>query len=100
MIQYIPKALWIYLKGIKNIMSKFESGKDRRITPDMTVLNVIDRYRETEVVSRKYDEQAGICICCQALFDTLKGVSEKYGIDLKRLMADLKSEIDSISISQ
>jgi hypothetical protein len=68
-------------------MSKFESGKDRRITPDMTVLNLIDRYRETEVVFRKYyDEQVGICICCQALFDTLKGVSEKCGIDLKRLI--------------
>ena len=67
----------------------------------MTVLNLIDRYRETEVVFRKYyDEQVGICICCQALFDTLKGVSEKYGIDLKRLIADLKSEIDSIPISQ
>jgi len=45
--------------------------KDRCITPNMTVLEVIDRYRNTESVFKKYDEQAGICICCQSLFKRL-----------------------------
>jgi hypothetical protein len=81
-----------------NIRSEFESGKDRRITPDMTVLDVIDRYRDTETVFRKYDEQAGVCICCQSLFDTLRDISEKHGIDLNKLMADLEAKIDAIFI--
>lgn len=70
--------------------------KDRRITPDMTVLEIIDRYRTTESVFKKYDEQAGVCICCQALFETLKDVSEKYGIDLNQLMTELEAQMNGI----
>ncbi len=64
----------------------------------MTVLAVIERYRETEAVFRKYDEQAGVCLCCQALFETLKDVSQKYGIDLEKLIAELESKTINISI--
>ena len=80
-------------------MSNIDLNKNQRVTSDMTVLEVIDLYRETEAVSRKYDEKAGVSICCQALFDTLKGVSEKYGIDVKRLMADLEAKINGIPVS-
>ena len=45
------------------------------IIPDMTVLDVVSTYRETEDVFRRYDNQAGECICCNALFDTLQGVA-------------------------
>ncbi len=70
--------------------------KDRRITPNMTVLEVIDRYRNTESVFKKYDEQAGVCICCQSLFETIKEVAEKYGIDLNGLMTALETQINGI----
>jgi len=70
--------------------------KDRRISPNMTVLEVIDRYRTTESVFKKYDEQAGVCICCQSLFETIKEVSEKYGIDLNGLMTALETQINGI----
>jgi len=60
-----------------------------RIQPDMTVLDVVSRYRQTEAVFKKYDEQAGVCICCEALFDPLKVVSEKYGLNLKGLLSEL-----------
>ena len=59
------------------------------IKPDMTVLDIVSRYRETEAVFRKYDEKAGECICCRALFDTLQSVAEKYGLDMERLLSDL-----------
>jgi len=65
--------------------------KDRRITPNMTVLEVINRYPDTESVFKKYDEQAGVCICCQSLFETLKDVSKKYDIDLDQLMTELET---------
>jgi hypothetical protein len=64
-------------------MDEVDLTEDRRITPNMTVLDVIDRYRNREAVFRKYDEQAGACICCWTLFDTVKVVSEKYGLDLR-----------------
>jgi len=72
-------------------MSETVSDKKRTIYGDMTVLDVVSRYRETQDVFKKYDEQAGECICCQALFDPLKDVAEKYKLDLEKLMADLES---------
>ena len=90
--------LRISLQGKENIVRKVDLKKDRRITSDMTVLDVVGRYRHTETVLRKYDEQAGVCICCQALFDTLEDVSEKYGIDLNKLMTDLEAKINGIPI--
>ena len=52
------------------------------IHADMTILDVVSRHRQTETVVRQYDDKAGVCLCCQALFDPLKIVAEKYGLDL------------------
>jgi hypothetical protein len=65
------------------------------ITADMTVLDIVSRYRETEPVFRKYDAKAGECICCNALFVPLKKVAEDYGIDLHKLLRDLRNAISS-----
>jgi hypothetical protein len=59
------------------------------ITPDMTVLDIISTYRETEDVFRRYDNQAGECVCCNALFDTLQDVAAKYELNLQELLAEL-----------
>ncbi len=61
------------------------------IQPHMTVLDVVSRYRRTEAVFRKYDDKAGVCLCCDALFEPLWEVTDKYGLDLAALMADLKA---------
>jgi len=74
-------------------MSKSKINEAKQILPEMTVLDVVSKYRQTEAVFRKYDEQAGECICCQSLFEPLKGVAEKYGLDLDMLLADLKYAI-------
>ncbi|BBO84330.1 DUF1858 domain-containing protein [Desulfosarcina ovata] len=59
------------------------------ITPEMTVLDIVSRYRQTETIFKQWDARAGACICCQALFDTLQQVAERYGLDLDRLVAEL-----------
>jgi hypothetical protein len=64
------------------------------ITADMTVLDVVQRYRQTEKVFKKYDEQAGVCICCQALFDPLRTVAQRYGLALEGLLDDLEAVTD------
>ncbi|MGD8387362.1 MAG: hypothetical protein PVG49_09470 [Desulfobacteraceae bacterium] len=64
------------------------------ITPQMTVLDVVGRFRQTEAVFRKYDEKAGVCICCQALFDPLEQVARDYALDLNRLVQDLERAIE------
>jgi len=63
------------------------------IRPDMTVLDVVSRYRTTEAVFKSFDEQAGECICCQSLFDTLQEMSGKYNLDLPELIAALKEAV-------
>ena len=59
------------------------------ICPEMTVLDVVSRYRQTEAVFKKYDKQAGECICCQALFESLQDMATRYRLDLERLLSDL-----------
>jgi len=67
------------------------SDTSEPIHPEMTVLDVVSRYRETEAVFKRYDAQAGACICCQALFESLQDVANKYHLNLKRLLADLET---------
>ena len=60
------------------------------INPKMTILDVVSEFRSTEKVFKKYDKEAGACLCCEALFDPLWKVAEQYGLDLEQLLSDLK----------
>jgi len=62
--------------------------------PEMTVLDVVFRWRETEAVFKRYDAQAGECICCRSLFESVQDVAQKYGLDLKSLLRDLEAARD------
>ena len=59
------------------------------ITEEMTVLDIISAYPETETTFKSYDEQVGECICCQMLFDTLEDVAERYNLELLPLLDKL-----------
>jgi hypothetical protein len=60
------------------------------IHPWMTVLDVVSMNRRAEAVFKNYDEKAGVCLCCEALFEPLSSVAIRYGLDLGRLMEDLR----------
>ncbi len=49
----------------------------KSISADMTVLDIVSKYPETEAIFKSYDEQAGECICCQMLFESVQQVTEK-----------------------
>jgi hypothetical protein len=74
-------------------MSKEISKGKRHILPEMTVLDVVRRFKGSEAIFRKYDEQAGVCICCQALFETVGDVAEKYRLNLEHFLSDLEDVI-------
>lgn len=65
--------------------------KERLIDPQMIVLDVVYQFKETVGVFERYKEQAGECICCMSLFETVAGVAEKYELDLPRLLAELEA---------
>lgn len=61
--------------------------------PEMTVLEVIYHWRQTESVFAAYEAQAGVCLRCRALFDSLAELAAKYNLDLQKLQADLQRAI-------
>jgi iron-sulfur cluster repair protein YtfE (RIC family) len=63
------------------------------ISADLTILDVVSDYPETEAIFKTYDEKAGECLCCQCLFETLQQVAETYNLDLPTLLAELNSTI-------
>jgi len=63
-------------------------------TPDMSILDLISKFRDAEKIIRSYDGRAGECICCNSLFDSLEDVARKYGLDLDELMLKIKSGIE------
>ncbi|MCK4535148.1 MAG: hypothetical protein KAT81_06400 [Syntrophobacterales bacterium] len=67
------------------------SKKEKGVHPEMTVIDTITRYRETEKVFKKFDKMAGVCICCEALFDTIRVVSEKFNLESDSLLYELKT---------
>ena len=69
-------------------MSRKETEK---ISAELTVLDIVSEYPETEAVFKSYDEQVRECICCQGLFETVQQVAEKYKLNLAELLAKLNA---------
>jgi iron-sulfur cluster repair protein YtfE (RIC family) len=65
------------------------------LTPDTSVLELVEHHPETEAVFERYTKRLGICICCECLFCSLKDVAARYELDLDELMARLNSAIES-----
>lgn len=65
------------------------------IEPGMTVLDIVSTYSATQEIFKRWDDKAGECICCNALFEPLETVAEKYKLDLSALVQDLKKAADN-----
>jgi hypothetical protein len=76
-------------------MRKDPTREEHTIRPEMTVLDVLNRYQHTEAVFRKYDEKVGECICCNALFEPLSNLAAKYDLNLDELLLELEGCIVS-----
>lgn len=67
------------------------------IRPDMTVLDIVSTFKATQAVFKKWDEKAGECICCNALFEPLETAAAKYSLDLDALVRDLENAAIHVS---
>ena len=88
-IKYIPKALKEVLAA-GTPLNHDRTGPGP-VTPDMTLLDIMSRWRSAENIFKAYEAQAGTCLSCHALFDTLAEAAEKYHLDLAQLLADLNA---------
>jgi hypothetical protein len=93
LVSVLPQALDEALgqKGKGASLTTLTPVQKRLIEPDMTVLDVLHRYRQTEEVFRRYDAWAGECICCQALFEPLQSLAARYNLQLKTLLEELET---------
>jgi len=65
--------------------------KPEPIAADMTVLDIVGQYPATEAVFHSYDEQAGECVCCQMLFESVQDVAQKYNFKLAEVLTKLNA---------
>ena len=63
------------------------------VTRDQEVLVVVEKYPATQAVFEQYDEQAGECICCNALFQTIEEVAAKYSLNLEGFLEDINRAV-------
>lgn len=61
------------------------------ITSGMTVLDIVAKWESTQAIFKSYDALAGECICCNALFESLEKMAEKYSLDLNTLLNELET---------
>ncbi|MFK5925838.1 MAG: hypothetical protein QM483_04315 [Desulfuromusa sp.] len=71
------------------------SREEKKISVNMTVLDIVSSYPGTEVIFKSYDERVGECICCQRLFETVQQVAEEYDLNLLELLEKLNSAVTS-----
>ena len=64
------------------------------ITPETTIIDVISRYRKTESILKRLEEETGTCICCRGLFLSLSEAAKRFGFDSVTVLADLNAVID------
>ncbi len=63
------------------------------ITPKMSLLEIVESSPRSEGIIRQYDEDAGCCLLCNNLFDSLEDVARNYSLDLNQILAKFK-ELD------
>lgn len=62
-----------------------------KITEDMTIKEVIDKYPEVAMVFMKYN--VGCIGCLAASFEKVKDIAGVHGIDIKALVKDLNEAV-------
>lgn len=61
------------------------------ITPEMILLDIVEKYAASKNIFQKYDAAAGECILCYNLFEPLKNIIFKYNLDAEKLLFELNS---------
>ncbi|NLL86869.1 MAG: hypothetical protein GX229_10330 [Syntrophomonadaceae bacterium] len=59
------------------------------INPNMSLLQIVELSPQSEEVFHQYDDEAGCCLLCNNLFDSLEEVARTYSLDLDQILAKL-----------
>jgi predicted DNA-binding ribbon-helix-helix protein len=56
----------------------------------MSLLEIVETNPRAEEIIRQYDGEAGCCLLCNNLFDSLEDVARTYSLELMQIIAKLK----------
>lgn len=59
------------------------------ITKEMTILDLVSEYPETEAIFSRYDSVAGQCVLCANLLDTLDAFCSAYNLEIEELLKEI-----------
>jgi hypothetical protein len=59
----------------------------------MTILEIIEKYPETQATFNFYSERYATCISCGWLFSTVEETAAATGIPLESLLKDLETQV-------
>lgn len=59
------------------------------IDKDMTPLEIVEKFPETECIFHEYDDLIGECLLCNYLFDSINDIAEKHKIDVNEMIKRL-----------
>ncbi|WP_462324650.1 hypothetical protein [Desulfoplanes sp.] len=62
----------------------------QEITLSTQILEIVAAHKTTEPVFRKYDQLAGECVLCNALFETLETMAARYGLDVDDVLQQVR----------
>ncbi|MGH4141055.1 hypothetical protein [Clostridium sp.] len=61
------------------------------ITPKTILLDIVEKYPETEAVFHEYDTALGECLLCVNLFESIEYIVDKYNLNLNEIIGKLNS---------
>jgi nucleoside-diphosphate-sugar epimerase len=73
----------------RRLLGRGDSEDSALIDKHKEVLNVVERFPATQAVFEAYETQAGECICCNALFQTIEEVAARYSLELPAFLEDI-----------
>lgn len=66
-------------------------GNSMVINETQTILDILSENESLVEVFNAWNDRAGLCICCEALFETLETVIERYKLDGEKLINELRN---------
>lgn len=61
------------------------------IDKNMTLLDIVYSYPETEAIFHTFDEVLGHCLLCENLFDSIEFICATYGLNESELLDQLNA---------
>ncbi|KOF57189.1 hypothetical protein AGR56_11980 [Clostridium sp. DMHC 10] len=64
------------------------------ITEKMILLDIVEKYPETEKIFHEYDYILGKCLLCNNLFDSIENIVKEYKLNSNEMLEKLNRSLN------